>query len=101
LSRDKQERKDKKVPSDILRVRRMVSEDVKKILALIIVTLSFLSLPVLLFVFVVVLYFDVTYAVQFYHTRSIMDALALAGLTILSAGVFLLLRTLIRWMRRK
>ena len=87
--------------SDILRVKRVVSEDVKKILALIIVTLSFLSLPVLLFVFVVVLYFDVTYAVQFYQTRSVMDALALVGLTILSAGVFLLLRISIKWIRKK
>ncbi len=79
----------------------MVSEDLKKILALIIVTLSFLSLPLLLFVFIIVLYFDVTYAVQLYYTRSIVDALALVGLTILSAGVLFFLRTLIRWMRRK
>ncbi len=79
----------------------MVSEDVEKILALIIVTLSFLSLPVLLFVFVIVLYLDVTYAVQFYHTRSIMDALALVGLTIISGGLFLLLRALTKWIRKK
>jgi len=79
----------------------MVSEDVEKILALIIVTLSFLSLPVLLFVFIIVLYLDVTYAVQFYQTGSIMDALALVGLTILSAGLFLLLRALTKWIRKK
>ncbi len=79
----------------------MVSEDVEKILALIIVTLSFLSLPVLLFVFIIVLYLDVTYVVQFYQTGSLMDALALVGLTILSVGLFLLLRALTKWIRKK
>lgn len=79
----------------------MVSEDVEKILALIIVTLSFLSLPVLLFLFVVVLYIDATYIIQFYHTRNLADALVAAGLAFVSAGLFLILRTLTRWIRKR
>jgi len=72
----------------------MVSEDVEKILALIIVTLSFLSLPVLLFLFFIVLYIDATYIIQFYNTRNLTDALVAAGLALVSAILFLILRTL-------
>lgn len=79
----------------------MVSEDVEKILALIIVTLSFLSLPILLFLFIIVLYFDATYIIQFYHTRNPTDALVAAGLTLVSAALFLILRTLTRWIRKR
>ncbi len=79
----------------------MVSEDVEKILALIIVTLSFLSLPVLLFLFFIVLYIDATYIIQFYHTRNFADALVAAGLALVSAALFLILRILTRWIRKR
>ena len=79
----------------------MVSEDLEKILALIIVTLSFLSLPVLLFLLVVVIYIDATYVIQFYYTGNFMDALIAAGLAIVSAGLFLALRALTKWIRKK
>jgi len=79
----------------------MVSEDVEKILALIIVTLSFLSLPVLLFLFFIVLYIDATYIIQFYNTRNLTDALVAAGLALVSAILFLILRTLTKWIRKK
>jgi len=81
--------------------KKMVSEDVEKILALIIVTLSFLSLPVLLFLFIIVLYIDATYIIQFYHTRNLADALVAAGLTFVSAALFLILRTLTNWIRKR
>ena len=81
--------------------KKMVSEDVEKILALVIVTLSFLSLPVLLFFFVLVLYIDATYVIQFYHTGELMDALVAVLLTTASAGLFLILRYLIKWIRKK
>jgi len=78
----------------------MVSEDLEKILALIIVTFSFLSIPILLFLFVIAIYFDVTYVIQFYHTRNFTDALMAIFLAIVNAGLFLFLRFLIRWIRK-
>ena len=86
---------------DSVRVeKKMVSEDLEKILALIIVTLSFLSLPVLLFLLVVLVYIDVTYAIQFYYTRNFTDGLIAVGLAIVSGGLFLVLRTLTKWIRK-
>lgn len=79
----------------------MVSEDLEKILALIIVTLSFLSLPFLLFLLVVVIYIDATYVIQFYYTGNFMDALISAGLAIVSAGLFLALLALTKWIRKE
>lgn len=78
----------------------MVSEDIAKIIALIIVTLSFLSLPVLLFIFVITLFMNVTYAIDFYNTRNFTAAVMTVSLTIVNFGLFLLLRFLIRWIRK-
>jgi len=78
----------------------MVSEDTEKIIALIIVTLSFLSLPVLLFIFVITLFMNVTYAIDFYNTRNFTAAVMTVSLTIVNFGLFLLLRFLIRWIRK-
>lgn len=78
----------------------MVSEDTEKILALIIVTLSFLSLPVLLFIFVITLFMNVTYAIDFYNTRNFTAALMTVSLAIVNVALFLLLRFLIRWVRK-
>jgi hypothetical protein len=85
---------------DFRREKKMVSEDVEKILALIIVTFSFLSIPLLLFLFMIAIFFDVTYVIQFYHTRSFTDALMAVFLTIVNVGLFLLLRALIKWVRK-
>lgn len=78
----------------------MVSEDVEKILALVFVTFSFLSVPVLLFLFFVLIYIDATYVIKFYNTRSLTDALMAALLAIVNAGLFFLLRALIKWIRK-
>lgn len=78
----------------------MVSEDVEKILALVFVTFSFLSVPVLLFLFLVLLYFNANYLIQFYNTRSFTDALMSVLLAIANAGMFFLLRALIKWVRK-
>ena len=79
----------------------MVSEDVEKILALVIVTLSFLSLPVLLFLVVLILYIDATYVIEFYHTRNLSDASVAVLLAIVSAGLLLVLRKLTKWIRKR
>jgi len=79
---------------------KMVSEDREKILALIIVTFSFLSIPVLLFLFFVLIYLDANYLIQFYNTRSLTDALMTVLLAIVNAGLFFLLRALIKWIRK-
>lgn len=78
----------------------MVSEDLEKILALIIVALSFLSIPVLLFFLVVVIYVDVNYIIRFYNTRNFTDASIAVALVILTAVLFLGLRALIKWVRK-
>lgn len=78
----------------------MVSEDLEKILALIIVTLSFLSIPVLLFLLVVVIYVDVSYIIRFFDTRSFADASIAVFLAIVSAALFLGLWALIKWVRK-
>jgi len=78
----------------------MVSEDTEKIIALIIVTLSFLSLPVLLFIFVITLFLNVTSAIDFYNTRNFTAAVMTVFLIIVNVGLFLLLRFLIRWIRK-
>jgi hypothetical protein len=79
---------------------KMVSEDTEKIIALIIVTLSFLSLPVLLFIFGIVLFLNVAYAIDFYNTRDFTAAVMIVFLTTVNFVLFLLLRFLIRWIRK-
>ncbi|NIQ04214.1 MAG: hypothetical protein GWO20_00330 [Candidatus Korarchaeota archaeon] len=78
----------------------MVSEDVEKILALIIVTFSFLSIPILLFLFIVLIYINANHVIQFYNTRTLTDALMAVLLAIVNAGLFFLLRALIKWIRK-
>ncbi len=78
----------------------MVSEDLEKILALIIVTFSFLSVPILLFILVITIYIDITYVIDFYNTRNIAAALMATLLAIVNVGLFLFLRFLIRWIRK-
>jgi hypothetical protein len=78
----------------------MVSEDVEKILALVILTFSFLSVPVLLFLFFVLIYLDASYLIRFYNTRILMDALMAVLLGIVNVGLFFLLRALIKWIRK-
>jgi hypothetical protein len=78
----------------------MVSEDLEKILALIIVTFSFLSVPILLFIFMVTIYFDVVYVIDFYNTRNSAAAIMAVFLAIINVGLFLLIRALIKWIRK-
>jgi len=78
----------------------MVSEDLKKILALIIVTLSFISIPVLLFFFAVMLYFNVYQIIQFYYTKTLADALIAIALAIINTALFFAIKALIRWVRK-
>jgi len=80
--------------------KEMVSEDVEKILALIVITLSFLSVPVLLFIFFILLFLNANYLIQFYNTRVLMNALMAVLLAIVNAGLFFILRTLIKWIRK-
>ncbi|UCE16299.1 MAG: hypothetical protein JSV12_01395 [Candidatus Bathyarchaeota archaeon] len=78
----------------------MVSEDVEKILALIIVTFSFLSIPILLFLFIVLLFINASYVIRFYNTGTLVDALMAVLLAIVNAGFFFILRALIKWVRK-
>jgi len=78
----------------------VVSEDLEKILALVIVALSFLSIPLLLFFFVFLIFIDVNYFVQFYYTRNTADAAIAIVLAILEILFLWFLRALIKWVRR-
>lgn len=81
-------------------MRNMVSEDLQKILALIIVTLSFISIPVLLFLFAVMIYLNVNQIIQFYNTKAIIDGLIAISLAIINTVLFFAIRALIRWVRK-
>ena len=78
----------------------MVSEDVRKIVALIIVTFSYLSIPVLLFLFAIAIYVDVYHAVQFYYTRDAADAIIAILLALANVALFFGIVVLIRWLRK-
>jgi len=78
----------------------MVSEDSQNILALIIVALSFLSVPLLLFLFAVMLYFNVSEIVQFYYTGAFMDALLALLLAIGNTMLLFAIHRLVRWVRK-
>jgi len=81
-------------------MRNMVSEDLQKILALIIVTLSFISIPVLLFLFAITIYLNVNQIIQFYDTRALIHALVAISLAIFNTVLFFAIRALIRWVRK-
>jgi len=78
----------------------MGSEDSRNILALIIVVLSFVSVPLLLFLFVVTVYFNANQIIQFYYTRAPADALLAFLLAIANIVLLLAIRRLIRWVRK-
>ena len=78
----------------------MVSEDLEKIIALIIVALSFISIPVMLFFFVVMIYFNVNQIIQFYYTKNFADASVAIAMAIINAVLFFAIRALIRWVRK-
>jgi uncharacterized sodium:solute symporter family permease YidK len=77
----------------------MVSEDIRKVIALVIVTLAYISIPVLLFSFAVAIYMNLHYAVQFYYTNALADALIALGLASFNVALFFGIRALIRWAR--
>ena len=81
-------------------MRNMVSEDSQNILALIIVTLSFISVPLLLFLFAVMVYFNVNEVVQFYSTGAFVDALLALLLAVGNIVLLFAIRYLVRWVRK-
>lgn len=80
-------------------MKNMVSEDVRKIIALIIVTLSYISIPVLLFILAVTIYINIQHTIQFYYTRALADGVAVILLAFFNIGLFFAIRALIRWLR--
>ncbi len=77
-----------------------VSEDTEKILGLIIVTLSFISIPFLLFLFAVMIYLNANQIIRFFNTGVVIDAMVAVLLAIFNAVLFFVIRALIRWVRR-
>lgn len=78
----------------------MGSEDSQNIVALIIVTLSFMSVPLLVFLFVVMVYFNVNEIIQFYYTGAFVDALLALLLAICNAMLLFAIHRLVRWVRK-
>ncbi len=81
-------------------MKNMVSEDTRKIIALVIVTLSYISIPVLLFILAVTIYINVQHTIQFYYTRSPTDGLMAILLAFFNIGLTLVILALIRWIRK-
>ena len=81
-------------------MKSMVSEDARKIIALIIVTLSYISIPVLLFILAVTIYLNIQQTIQFYYTRVPTDGLIAILLALLNIGLFFFIWALIRWIRK-
>ena len=81
-------------------MRNMGSEDSQNIVALIIVTLSFVSVPLLIFFFVVLVYFNVNEVVQFYYTGAFVDALLAILLAIGNIVLLFVIHRLVRWVRK-
>ena len=81
-------------------MKSMVSEDTRKIIALVIVTLSYISIPVLLLILAVTIYINVQHAIQFYYTRSATDGLVTMLLAFFNIGLTLVILALIRWIRK-
>lgn len=81
-------------------LRNMVSEDLRKIIALVIVTLSYVSVPLLLFLFVVIAYFDIVEVVQYLQTRALEDAFLAISLAVVNVALFFIIWALVRWARQ-
>jgi len=81
-------------------MKKMVSEDSSNILALIIVTFSFISVPILLFLLAVMIYFNVQYAVQFYNRNDLTDAVIAISLAIANIVLVFVIRALTKWLRK-
>ena len=81
-------------------MKNMVSEDTAHIIALIIVTLSYISIPALLVLLVFAVYIDLRYVVQFYYTRNPEDAVIAILLAFANAALLFGIRSLIRWLRK-
>ena len=81
-------------------MKNMSSEDSQNIVALIIVTLSFVSVPLLIFFFVVMVYFNVNEVVQFYYTGAFVDALLAVLLAIGNIVLLFVIHRLVRWVRK-
>jgi hypothetical protein len=81
-------------------MKNMVSEDTAHIIALIIVTLSYISIPALLFLFAFAVYTDLHYVVQFYYTRAAEDAVIAIVLAFANVALLFGIRALIQWVRK-
>jgi len=78
----------------------MVSENLRKIVALIIVTFSFISIPVLMFLSVVMMYFNLNQIIQFYYSRTLVSALTAVSLAIINAILLYAIWVIVRWARK-
>jgi hypothetical protein len=78
----------------------MGSEDSGNILALIIVTFLFISIPLLLFFFAAMVYFNVNQIAKFYYTRTLGDGLLALLLAVVNTVLLFTIRYLVRWVRK-
>lgn len=78
----------------------MVSSDSKRILALVIVTVSIISVPVLLFFLAFTIYLNMNEIIQYYQTKALANVLMAILLGALNVCLFFAIRALIKWLRR-
>ena len=69
------------------------------VLALILITLSILLLPLLVFLFVISIFYSLISILDFVYTPSFFEGLKALALIVCSAGLFFLNKYLIEWLR--
>lgn len=75
------------------------NNDYEKILAFVILLLTFLSLPLLLFTFILTVILNISYIIKFYYTRNLVFILLIIILSVLNISFIFGLKYLISWLR--
>lgn len=70
----------------------------ERILALILITLSILLLPLLVFLFVISIYYSLISILEFVNIQSFIKGLKALALIVCSGGLFFLIKYLIEWL---
>jgi len=78
----------------------MVSSDSKRILAILIITLSIISVPVLLFFLAFTVYLTFTEFVQYFQTGATVNGLMAILLVVFNVCLFFAIWALIKWLRK-
>jgi hypothetical protein len=85
--------------TQVLDVKRIVSEDAEKIIAFTILVFAYISVPVFLIVLLILGFLDLRYILRFILGGSSFDLVISIFLSSLIIVILLGLRSLIRWLK--